>query len=171
MDCVRYVLNPPYLDDTGIDNIGCEIYRNILKKTSPQYVPASSDVDGISSDFCFWTWNGTEELFYLSINNSYLDNIKNENSNKCDVKMALTCKLSPTHRKVVKADPNARFLIFVTQFIHSYQNRNCKSVTSLHTSSSSELHLIVSIVVWSFVGVTGALVLIFLYRYRTKLKR
>ena len=177
MDCVHYVLNPPYLDDNGIENISCELYENILRKSSTQYEPSVSNFDGIFSDLCSWKWNRMEEIFHVSINNSYgqtsryLENTQNESSYKYDVKLALTCKLRPTHRKIVKADPNSRFLIFVTPFIHTFENTNFKSVTSLHTSSSSELHLIVSTVVWSFVGVFGMLALILLYRYKAKLKR
>ena len=176
MQCKKYLIEvkdnieqQKDYDDTGIENIGCDLYENIFRKSSTQYVPALPNFAGISSDFCSWRWNRKEELFHLSINNSY--GPKNEVYYKYNAKMALTCKLSPNHRNTGKAESNSRFLIFVTPFIHTFENTNFKSVTSLHTSSSSELHLIVSTVVWSFVGVFGMLALILLYRYKAKLKR
>ena len=180
MDCVRYVLNPPCLDDTGIENIGCDLYENIFRKSSTQYVPALPNFAGISSDFCSWRWNRTEELFHLSINNSY--GPKNEVYYKYNAKMALTCKLSPNHRNTGKAEPNSRFLIFVTPFIHTFENKNFKSVwrktqnmssnmTSRHTSSSSELYPMSSIIICFSIIVIVALALILLYRYKAKHKR
>ena len=180
MDCVRYVLNPPCLDDTGIENIGCDLYENIFRKSSTQYVPALPNFAGISSDFCSWRWNRTEELFHLSINNSY--GPKHDVYYKYNAKMALTCKLSPNHRNTGKAEPNSRFLIFVTPFIHTFENKNFKSVwrktqnmssnmTSRHTSSSSELYPMSSIIICFSIIVIVALALILLYRYKAKHKR
>ena len=188
LDCVEYILNPPYLDnDVSVGNISCDLYKNILLDSSSRSLFRSSKSDEMFADLCTWNWNKTENAFHISINNSYqrlsryIHNSAKDHAYKESMKMAFSCNLRVIDRTNHKNLQHSRFLSFVIPFVHNPANgnkisdkariTNMKSKRTALPPNSSKWHHIIAIGVCSMIIMIGAAALVLLYRYKEKHKR